>query len=163
MFPSHQTEADKAMEDLDKLAFIEYLKREKICETLAKEEETPPARSAPAPANDTHWGRAKSVVELVIGHIMRYKYHPTRVESSKLTSEDKRFYPNKKNIIAVCKEGKTCFVPTWSPVELSVQKLFVFNRCGSKQSSRESADVGFTLPRKQINCGSLDMNVFPEI
>lgn len=140
MFPSHQTEASKAIEASDKRAFIEYLKREKICERLAQEELLTPPASRPqkgsSSSSDSYWGKAQSVLELAVGHIQNFKQQSARIESSKLENEDQRFYPNVRNIRAVCESGKLMAgVATLSPVDCP-GTLFV----ESVRQSSESID-----------------------
>lgn len=108
MVPSHQTEKNDTLEDLDKLAFKEYLIRAKICEQLARIDQLTPAANLPTTSSSTgsYWDRAKSMAELVVAHVKRYRLHTTHVDSSKLQDEGGKVYSNIKIVKALCIQGK---------------------------------------------------------
>lgn len=122
MLSSYHTVSVPTFEDLDQLAFREYLIKEKICESLVRDEAmTPPASSSsssfPSPtAGASYWDRAKSIAELVFSHTSTYKIYNYNMESSKRHAADKReVYRNVKVLKALCTQGKSvycCLVST---------------------------------------------------
>jgi hypothetical protein len=115
-FPSYQLDIKPTVEEeLDQLAYREYLIREKICENLAADEEITSPINVPAASttfNGTYWDKAKSILEVALLQLKQYKLYDARVEASKNFNQSRKVYTNFKNIKALCIKGKLfcCFV-----------------------------------------------------
>lgn len=102
--PSKQTDVSFTFENLDLLAYREYLMQEKICENFASNKELSSLNPSPSMLDVSYWDRAKSIPELVLSKTGQYKFHQQHTEAT--AADSGKGYSNPKNIKALCIQGK---------------------------------------------------------
>lgn len=99
------------LEDLDVLAYREYLIREKLCENLSQSDDeiTPHAEPPSTTSTASYWDRAKHIIELLWWQMRMFDMHAIRYERSQSqATPGVKVYRNLKNLKALCTQGKEC-------------------------------------------------------